>query len=477
MNVISMKWKNVLLDRSVVISIVLALIVFSIPLAAILLGSEETDEDFYGPAPIFSGVDYLGRNFSLEDTIGNVTVMLFIQIENPLCIECEEYMREEIIAMDALSDSSLPNISLITINIRKNSYSEDGWSIASQYYGVEITWNWVEEFEPFPIATKYMKYWDLGAGFANPTILLLDESNHIVAIYNIYCIGRGPIEGIKDSDSLKSDIEKILSGEWEIPVGPSSGFISGGTMAGMFLLGMATAFSPCSITLLMAVISFVAIRDNRNIDNGKTNSLLGNGIRIGIFFTIGTALVFMFFGLFLSYLGGIIEISSIFYFIAGILLIFFGINAIFPLTQYMKLGLIEAYKKFIRIKSDSGREEKKSLNFFGKLRGKSAELSGFSLGVLFSVGWAPCALTLVFPVLLLMITQGLSAAEGILLMFLFGFGHGIVIIPFCATTGAVRGTVGNRYVSIAKWIQPSFALILIALGVIFMIRLIGFNLW
>jgi cytochrome c-type biogenesis protein len=460
-----------------IMTIVILLVLLVIFLLAILVGQTGFDGRPTGPAPVFSATDHLGRSFSLEDMVGNVTVIMFIQIENPLCIECEEYMHEEIVAFKELFNKHISNVSLITINMRKNPYSDDGWVLVNQTYGIDIDWHWVEEFEPYPVAAKYMTYWDLGGSLSNPTILLLDTSNQIVAVYNVYCMGKGPVDGIRDSSSLEEDIVRISSGEWDVPEDANVGLISSATMAGMFLLGAITAFSPCSIAMLIAAISFITSRGLGTVRNDEDGAFLTDGMRIGIFFTIGTAMVFMTFGLFLSYIAGIIEISPIFYFFAGVLLILFGLNAVLPLAHQIKTGLIWVFQRISRSDRFLIGTGKKSPSLLEKLGGKSSELSGLMLGIMFSIGWAPCALTLVFPVLILVITQDISSVEGAAMMLFFGLGHGIVIIPFCATSDALRRKTGKTYLAIARWIQPIFAIVLILLGAIFMMRVAGINLW
>ena len=62
-------------------------------------------------------------------------------------------------------------------------------------------------------------------------------------------------------------------------------------------------------------------------------------------------------------------------------------------------------------------------------------------------------------------------------MFTFGLGHGAVIIPFCAATGEIKGVLGNKYVSLSRWIQALFAAAIVVIGVIFAARYFGFSLW
>jgi len=64
-----------------------------------------------------------------------------------------------------------------------------------------------------------------------------------------------------------------------------------------------------------------------------------------------------------------------------------------------------------------------------------------------------------------------------MLMFTFGLGHGVTIIPFCAATGQIKGVLGNRYVSLSRWIQIMFAAAIVVIGVLFAARYFGLNLW
>ncbi len=65
---------------------------------------------------------------------------------------------------------------------------------------------------------------------------------------------------------------------------------------------------------------------------------------------------------------------------------------------------------------------------------------------------------------------------GGLLLFVFGIGHGIPIIPLCALTSSVRGKVGNKYVVVGKWMQRIFGILIIIIGIIMAVRFWGFNL-
>src|SRR5512136_1746515 len=72
-------------------------------------------------APDFTATDENGVEFSLHDYAGKVVILHFTGVENPLCIECLEEMEGQIHELEKLVNSS-NNVSVITINIRKNPY-------------------------------------------------------------------------------------------------------------------------------------------------------------------------------------------------------------------------------------------------------------------------------------------------------------------------------------------------------------------
>jgi cytochrome c-type biogenesis protein len=431
------------------------------------------------PALDFTTTDIDGRTLSLSDFKGNVTVLHVTQLENPLCIECEQHMIGQIKELSELAASQEANISLVTLNIRKNPYSEAGWEIAEGYYGLNITWHWVEEYEPFEAASDFISYWELGGGFSNPTIILIDHEQRIAAIYNVYCIGSGEIDGIVTADALVSDSRAILSGDWDYAL-VEGGSATAVTFGSLFLLGVVTSFSPCSIALLMAMISYIgALRDPKGPDESKEGDMT-RGLMIGLAFTLGMALVFLLMGVMISYIGGFIELSTTFYLVAGVILVLLGINSIRPLSTVMLWlrGDEDAPEAGAECATPvRGRASKLGSDLVRGLGLRSRYAAAFFLGILFSVGWAPCAMSLIFPVIVLVLSQQFTLVTGGVMMFVFGLGHGVVIVPFCAATGALKGRIGNRYVSAGGWMQLGFGIAIIAIGVVFALRYAGILLW
>ena len=437
---------------------ILLILVFLFPTLLAAAGANDVIK-----APDFTATDQNGVEFSLHDYQGKVVILHFTGVENPLCVECLEEMEGQIHELEKLAKSS-DNVSIITINIRKNPYSISGYEMTVNNFGANISWHWVEDFTPFPIAGLYQKYWSIDEAFSNPSLVLIDTNQSIVGVYHVYCMGKGSIDGIQTAESLAGDAKSIVNGTWK-------GFDENLedeelTFVGIFLLGILTSVTPCSIALLIAMISYVGSLQKNSEKESKKYSF--QGLWIGIIFTLGMSLVFFVFGMIISSIGVFLEASTVFYLIAGIILVILGINIFKPFSELIK-------KK--SEKGTSSRFMEKGQGIFLKISKKSIYLGAFFLGILFSIGWAPCALSLMMPVFILTLTQKISIIMGGLLLFVFGLGHGVPIIPLCTATSSIRGKLGNKYVTAGKWMQRVFGVIIIAIGVIMAIRFWGIKFW
>ena len=416
-------------------------------------------------APDFTAIDEDGIEFSLSDYKGEVVILHITGLETPLCIECLDEMTGQLEELEHLSNTSTINI--LTINLRKNLNSDSGLTIARRDHGINVNWRWVEDFNPYPIAGLYQEYWTVQGAFSNPTIILIDQNQSIVGVYHVYCLGKGKIDDIQTSVSLEGDVQAILDGSWE-NVLTDDEFSDGITFVGIFGLGILTALSPCSIALLVAMISYVGTLQKKNEEEDKKIRKISlQGLWIGIMFTLGMAFVFFIFGLIISSVSIFIEVSALFYLISGIILLILGINVFKPLKEFIKKGSDSNDKKMVE----------KGQKLFFNLSKKSIYLGAFFLGILFSIGWAPCAISLMMPVFILMLSQKIPILLGGLMLFVFGLGHGIPIIPLCAVTRSIRGSLGNKYVKAGKWMQRIFGLIIILIGIIMAIRFRGINFW
>ncbi|HDS58761.1 MAG TPA: cytochrome c biogenesis protein [Thermoplasmatales archaeon] len=363
--------------------ILLAVVLILIFLPALTYGEE------FSPAPDFTASTVDGRTFSLTGSRGNVTILHVQNFENPICIECEKELRGQIEALAELAAREQTNLTIVTLNLRKNPSSDDGKTLAERWYDINVTWYWIEEEAPYPVADDYRQYWTVDGAFANPTLVLIGPSLDVMGVYHVYRMGTGKLDGVQPASSLAEDAEQILQGNWTAFRGKTSSRDI--TFLGMFALGMITALSPCSIALLISMISYVGATGGGT--GTRRESIRGLGM--GIVFTLGMALVFFFIGLLISYAGFFVEISSLFYLITGVILLILGVNIVVPLKE--RVGPL------FKSKGGGGNIMEKGGRLFESISKKSLLLGAFFLGILFAVGWAPCAISLVMPVFILVL--------------------------------------------------------------------------
>jgi len=388
------------------------------------------------------------------------SLIYITNIESPICRECEEVLSAQTAEIARLA-AEHPDVAIITINIRKNPYSANGSSLALSWWGVNVTWPWIEDFQPYPAAGRYMDYWSSGTGFSNPTIIILNSDGDVVRVYHVYQIGRGLIDGIQSSERLYAD---LMSADENRP-GWLSASSAGTSALGMFALGIMTSLSPCSVALLAALFSYIVSRKRR--DRGADD--YREGLAIGISFTIGMAAVFFVIGLFVSQLGIFMRSSRFFDLAAGMLLIVLGVNSITPMGEF--LGTIFKFRR-------SGKSYiERVIDVSLKIFERSSTLGAFFLGAFFSLGWAPCAISLVFPVIIWLISQDVSPLGGGVMLFVFGLGHGVPVIPMAALSRSAAARIADRYISAGSYITKIFGILVVLLGVLFAARYFGYALW
>ncbi|MCX8206552.1 MAG: cytochrome c biogenesis CcdA family protein [Methanothrix sp.] len=394
------------------------------------------------------------------ESIDGQSLLYITNIESPICRECEEVLHAQTAEIARLA-AEHPDVDILTINIRKNPYSPNGSSLAVSWWGVNVTWPWMEDFQPYPAAGRYMDYWSSGTGFSNPTIIILNSDGDVVRVYRVYQIGRGLIDGVQSSEKLYADLKSADE--------KSSGWLSvssAGTSAiGMFALGIMTSLSPCSVALLAALFSYILSRKRREGSAGDYRE----GLAIGLSFTIGMAAVFFVIGLFVSQLGIFMRSSRFFDLAAGVLLIVLGMNSISPLGEIV--GSIFSFRR-----SEKSYLER-AINISLRIFEQSSMLGAFFLGAFFSLGWAPCAISLVFPVIIWLLSQEVSPLGGGIMLFIFGLGHGVPVIPMAALSRSAAAKIADRYISAGGYITKIFGLLVITLGVLFAARYFGYALW
>jgi cytochrome c-type biogenesis protein len=427
-------------------------------------------------APQFSATGVDGKNFSLSDFAGAPLILHITNIEIPLCVECEESLKGQVEELARLK-AAHAGVQIATVNMRKNSYSRDGKSLAEKWWKVNISWPWAEDIEPYSIASKYLDYWNVRGGSSNPTLLLIDKDGNIAAVYHVYRVGEGVQDGVQSSEKLYQKLQEINGGAWKGLEGEV--FRQDVSAFGMFLLGILTSLAPCSIALMIAVFSYVMTIRRKDEYLRKSVSTSREGFMIGIAFTFGMAAVFFVLGLFISQVGLFIRDSRVFDLIAGIIMILLGLSNLKPLEE-----ILEPVRSRIRRYRGEGEycETKKSLlqrsvEASVTLFKHSSFIGAFTLGIFFALGWAPCALSMVLPVLIWLAAQNITPLAGGVLLFIFGIGHGVPIIPIATFSRAIGGRIGEKYVSIGAWTTKFFGLLVIVVGVVYAVRYAGILLW
>ncbi|MBN1235428.1 MAG: cytochrome c biogenesis protein [Methanotrichaceae archaeon] len=425
-------------------------------------------------APQFTAVGVDGNNFSLSDFAGSPLILHITNIEVPLCVECEESLQGQVEELARLKAKD-PAVQIVTLNLRKNPYSREGKPLAEKWWKVNITWPWAEDIEPYAIGSKYLDYWNVRGGSSNPTLLLIDKEGNVAGVYHVYRVGEGKLDGVQSAETLYEKLQDVDGSKWKGLEGEA--LTQEVTAFGMFGLGIMTSLAPCSIALMIAVFSYVMTVRRKDEYLKKSASTSREGFMMGIAFTLGMAAVFFVLGLFISQAGLFIRDSKLFDLMAGVIMILLGISNLKPLEE-----ILEPVTS--RLRPDRGEycETKKSLlqrsvETSIALFKHSAFLGAFTLGIFFALGWAPCALSMVLPVLIWLASQNVTPLAGGMMLFIFGVGHGVPIIPIATFSRTIGGRIGEKYVSIGAWTTKFFGLLVIVVGVVYAARYAGFLLW
>lgn len=86
-------------------------------------------------------------------------------------------------------------------------------------------------------------------------------------------------------------------------------------------------------------------------------------------------------------------------------------------------------------------------------------------------------MSLVFPVLIWLISQDVTPLVGGLMLFVFGLGHGVPVIPISTFSRAVGGQIGEKYIYAGKYVTKIFGVAVIAIGVVYAARYLGYKMW
>ncbi|UCC28302.1 MAG: sulfite exporter TauE/SafE family protein [Candidatus Bathyarchaeota archaeon] len=218
---------------------------------------------------------------------------------------------------------------------------------------------------------------------------------------------------------------------------------------GLFLLGIATFLSPCSIALLSVYLTYAV---------GVSKSIR-KGFIIGCSFTVAMCLVFFFLGYAVSSLIPVDPASyRIFFAVAGFLLVFFGIN---NLGLFKRINITDSASS-----SFNERINALKLTALTRFSKYNYATGSFMFGVVISLALGPCSLSLVLPAILLTIFSAPTPYHGGLLLFAFGLGHALPVIFLSVLLVTARKAVSEKTATAGAWLTKIFGIAFIVIGIV-----------
>jgi len=148
---------------------------------------------------------------------------------------------------------------------------------------------------------------------------------------------------------------------------------------------------------------------------------------------------------------------QLFFALAGILLIFFGLN---------NLGL---FKKVNRDNAGGFVIEQVNalrLNAVMRLSKYNYIVGSFLFGVVISLALGPCSLSLVLPAILLTMFSASTPYHGGLLLFGFGLGHALPVILLSTLLGTARKAVSQKISLAGEWLTKIFGVAFVIIGIV-----------
>jgi len=508
-----------------------AIILFSIMAGVIILilvlsmGSSDGDVAI-GPAPQFSTTDIDGNNISLKDYEGKIVVLHIMFLTPDTCPYCRVLNEAQLKELKTVySNKSSDDFEFITINMPPASTSDN--VIIEERNKQGISWPMINDpfvgsntdrhFDETEIGGKYIKYLmeDKATYLINPTIILINKQQDIVGVYHPGKLDHSKIsldstylsdnakDNLVSAKELEEKIERLRNDEWGSTM--EGKILTGVTLTGIFMLGLLVSITPCALMLLMIMTAYVAgvsKKQQENQEKAKNDALekrsktghtmIGDtsgsrpkskesdvwlGATIGLAFTLGMGIIFFIEGCLFTYIGVFMRNAVVFDLILGILLIAISIHLFFGLDKIYK------YFKNKNISADSpSGEEKESLFEKGRALGmrlveKSVVLGAVFLGMLLALGWAPCVLSFVSPILLWLTTQNMPVIVGGLYLFVFSLGYGVPVIVVSALTGTVRNKLASKFTSVGKFLPKVFAVLILGFAILMILRFFGMKFW
>ena len=183
------------------------------------------------------------------------------------------------------------------------------------------------------------------------------------------------------------------------------------------------------------------------------------GVAIGVSFTLAMCLVFFSLGYAITSLVPLELLNyQLFLGLAGVLLIFFGIN---NLGFFRKSGLATDMGKSVNERVNSVK-----FNALTRFSRYNYIVSSFLFGLVISVALGPCSLSIVLPAVLLTMFTAPTPFHGGLLLLMFGLGHALPVIFLSTVLATTHKLVGQKITEKGEWLTKGFGIAFLVIGII-----------
>lgn len=211
-----------------------------------------------------------------------------------------------------------------------------------------------------------------------------------------------------------------------------------------FFGGVFSFLSPCFLPLVPGYVCFLTGLSIEQLKDPSEDSGITRQVFVSsLFFIAGFSLVFIALGAAASYVGFFLASHKIaINRIAGVLLVFLGLY----LTGVLRIRKLDLSRKVQPKRQATGK--------FG----------AWMVGVIFALGWTPCAGPILAGILALAATEA-TVTKGVFLLFAYSLG---IAIPFLLTALAISRFMKflKKYGKWIKWVQFIAGIVLVMVGVL-----------
>ena len=177
----------------------------------------------------------------------------------------------------------------------------------------------------------------------------------------------------------------------------------------IFIAGIVSSFSPCTLSVLPLIIGYVSNKDNKN----------NSSLKYSIFFSLGIIITYTIIGVISVLVGNIfLKLGNVWYIILSIILIF---------TSLYFFGVIKP----------------KNENACKIPKFKKNALMAFFIGILGGIFATPCSTPVLLFITTLISTTG-NILYGSLLMFVYSLGLVVILIIAGTSVGVINSMVNSE---------------------------------